>query len=202
MSAQPQQQAMKEYKVVVLGGGGVGKSALTIRLVSDDFLEEYDPTIEDSYRKQCDLDGQTVVLDVLDTAGQDDFAALRDAWMREAEGFLLVYSITKRATFEEVQTLYTRIQRVKEDEETGTHIVLVGNKCDLDDSRKVTYDEGQELANEWRCDFYETSAKTKINHIAPFYQCARLIRDARDTEHENPDSKKTAGNCCEGCILM
>lgn len=91
---------------------------------------------------------------------------------------------------------------MKEDEDSGVHIVLVGNKCDLDDSRKVTYDEGQELANEWRCDFYETSAKTKINHIAPFYQCARLIRDARDTEHENPDSKKTAGNCCEGCILM
>eukprot|EP00490_Sorites_sp_Unknown_P007071 CAMPEP_0114656500 /NCGR_PEP_ID=MMETSP0191-20121206/12423_1 /TAXON_ID=126664 /ORGANISM="Sorites sp." /LENGTH=80 /DNA_ID=CAMNT_0001873811 /DNA_START=37 /DNA_END=276 /DNA_ORIENTATION=- len=70
----------KEYKIVVLGGGGVGKSALTIRLVNDNFLEEYDPTIEDSYRKQCDIDGTPCMLDILDTAGQDDFAALRDAW--------------------------------------------------------------------------------------------------------------------------
>ena len=62
MSSQPQQHKIQEYKVVVLGGGGVGKSALTIRLVSDDFLEEYDPTIEDSYRKQCDLDGKSVML--------------------------------------------------------------------------------------------------------------------------------------------
>ena len=59
---QPQQPKIEEYKIVVLGGGGVGKSALTIRLVSDDFLEEYDPTIEDSYRKQTELDGKSVML--------------------------------------------------------------------------------------------------------------------------------------------
>lgn len=181
----------------MLGGGGVGKSALTIRLVSDDFLEEYDPTIEDSYRKQCELDGQTVMLDVLDTAGQDDFAALRDAWMREAEGFLLVYSITKKATFEEVQTLYQRILRVKEDEDSGVHIVLVGNKCDLTDSRQVSYEEGAELAREYDCTFYETSAKTKINNLEPFYQCARLIRDARVPETDViEEAEPMCSNCC------
>ena len=99
--------------------------------------------------------------------------------MREAEGFVLVYSITKKATYEEVQTLYQRILRVKEDEDSGVHLVLVGNKCDLTDSRKVSYDEGVELAKEWNCAFYETSAKEKINNLDPFYECARLIRDAR-----------------------
>jgi len=191
---------MKEYKIVVLGGGGVGKSALTIRLVSDEFLEEYDPTIEDSYRKQCELDGQTVMLDVLDTAGQDDFAALRDAWMREAEGFLLVFSITKRATFDEAKELRTRILRVKEDEDSGVHIVLVGNKCDLEDSRKVSYDEGQSLAKEWNCTFFETSAKEKINNLDPFYQCARLVRDARVPEIEPKEDDGKWNGC--SCLLL
>jgi len=68
MTSNPMDGKMTEYKLVVLGGGGVGKSALTIRLVTDNFLDEYDPTIEDSYRKQVQIDNQTALLDVLDTA--------------------------------------------------------------------------------------------------------------------------------------
>eukprot|EP00485_Elphidium_margaritaceum_P006026 CAMPEP_0202697088 /NCGR_PEP_ID=MMETSP1385-20130828/10418_1 /ASSEMBLY_ACC=CAM_ASM_000861 /TAXON_ID=933848 /ORGANISM="Elphidium margaritaceum" /LENGTH=198 /DNA_ID=CAMNT_0049353455 /DNA_START=39 /DNA_END=635 /DNA_ORIENTATION=- len=186
-----------EYKIVVLGGGGVGKSALTIRLVNGDFVEEYDPTIEDSYRKQMQLDKETVMLDVLDTAGQDDFAALRDAWMREAEGFLLVYSITKEATFDEAKELYNRIQRVKEDEEDAhIHLVLVGNKCDLETQRQVEFVDGKALADEWGCPFYETSAKTKINNIEPFFDCCRLIRDA-NKHAVQPIIEKNPGCACQ-----
>eukprot|EP00483_Globobulimina_turgida_P000273 UN00273 len=199
---QPQQHKIPEYKIVVLGGGGVGKSALTIRLVSDDFLEEYDPTIEDSYRKQCDLDGRSVMLDVLDTAGQDDFAALRDAWMREAEGFLLVYSITKRATFDEVMALYARIMRVKEDEETPVHIIIVGNKCDLVNQREVATQEGKSLANDWECAFFETSAKTKINNLEPFYECARLIRDGDETSQTPEINTKSNDGCNCLCHIL
>eukprot|EP01084_Bolivina_argentea_P056829 103936_1 len=90
-----------EYKIVVLGGGGVGKSALTIRLVTDNFLDEYDPTIEDSYRKQVEIDNRPALLDILDTAGQEEFSSMQDQWMREGKGFLLVYSITSTATFDE-----------------------------------------------------------------------------------------------------
>jgi GTPase KRas protein len=82
-----------EYKLVVLGGGGVGKSALTIRLVTDNFLDEYDPTIEDSYRKQVMIDDETALLDILDTAGQEEFSSMQDQWMRDGQGFLLVYNI-------------------------------------------------------------------------------------------------------------
>ena len=81
---------------MVLGGGGVGKSALTIRLVNDNFLEEYDPTIEDSYRKNATMDEVvngvlnkvSVRIDILDTAGQEEFSAMQDLWMREGQGFL------------------------------------------------------------------------------------------------------------------
>lgn len=60
---------MREYKIVVLGSGGVGKSALTVQFVQGIFVEKYDPTIEDSYRKQVEVDGQQCMLEILDTAG-------------------------------------------------------------------------------------------------------------------------------------
>ena len=117
--------------------------------------------------------------------------------MREAEGFLLVYSITKRATFDEVAALYARIMRVKEDEESKVHLVLVGNKCDLDDQRQVGIDEGRSLANDWDCPFYETSAKNKINNTEPFFHCARLIRDGENEEDVNPQPSKPTGCSCQ-----
>lgn len=115
--------------------------------------------------------------------------------MREAEGFLLVYSIAKRPTFDEVTALYARIMRVKEDEESKVHIILVGNKCDLEDQRAVSIDEGKSLANEWNCPFYETSAKTKINNTEPFFDCARLIRDG---DKQQIDTIQTSSNS-SGC---
>ncbi|KAF9578745.1 Ras GTPase, partial [Lunasporangiospora selenospora] len=72
MSKQPN-QLMREYKLVVVGGGGVGKSALTIQFIQSHFVDEYDPTIEDSYRKQCQIDDEICLLDVLDTAGQEEY---------------------------------------------------------------------------------------------------------------------------------
>ena len=70
-----------EYKITVLGSGGVGKSALTIRLITGTYEANYDPTIEDSYRKQVQIDGQPALLDILDTAGQEEYAALQDQCM-------------------------------------------------------------------------------------------------------------------------
>lgn len=79
---------------------GVGKSALTIQFIQSHFVDEYDPTIEDSYRKQCQIDAEPALLDVLDTAGQEEYSAMREQYMRTGEGFLLVYSITSRNSFE------------------------------------------------------------------------------------------------------
>jgi len=176
----------QEYKIVVLGGGGVGKSALTIRLVTDNFLDEYDPTIEDSYRKSVMIDSKTALLDILDTAGQEEFSSMQDQWMREGKGFLLVYSITSRATFEEVQTLYEKILRSKDAE--NVPIVLAGNKCDLETERQVTYEEGKNQAAEWGAPFYETSAKEKINNETAFFEVVRQIR--QEHESSNASAKK------------
>ena len=93
---------MTEYKLVIVGGGGVGKSALTIQLIQNHFIDEYDPTIEDSYRKQVTIDNETCLLDILDTAGQEEYSAMRDQYMRTGQGFILTYAITSRQSFDEI----------------------------------------------------------------------------------------------------
>lgn len=76
-------------------------------------MDEYDPTIEDSYRKNCIIDGEPALLDVLDTAGQEEYSAMREQYMRTGEGFLLVYSVTSRSSFEELTTFYQQIPELK-----------------------------------------------------------------------------------------
>merc|ERR1719145_541323 len=110
-------ETAEEFKIVVLGGGGVGKSALTIRLVTDNFLDEYDPTIEDSYRKQVSIDGKPALLDILDTAGQEEYAALQDQWIREGDGFLIVYAINSAESFDEAEVMHDKISRIRDSED-------------------------------------------------------------------------------------
>ena len=145
----------------------MGKSALVIRLVTDNFLDEYDPTIEDSYRKQVVIDSDPAILDILDTAGQEEYSSMQDQWMREGKGFMLVYSVADRASFDEITVFKDKILRAKELDKVP--IVLVGNKCDLDASeRQISTEEGQELAKQMECPFLETSAKAKINNKSCF----------------------------------
>lgn len=76
-------------------------------------MEKYDPTIEDSYRKQVEVDGQQCMLEILDTAGTEQFTAMRDLYMKNGQGFILVYSITAQSTFNDLQDLREQILRVK-----------------------------------------------------------------------------------------
>ncbi|KAI5953769.1 RAS1 [Candida theae] len=171
---------LREYKLVVVGGGGVGKSALTIQLIQSHFVDEYDPTIEDSYRKQCTIDGEQVLLDILDTAGQEEYSAMREQYMRTGEGFLLVYSINSRNSLEELQTFYEQILRVKDRDQVP--VLVVGNKCDLEMERQVSYEEGQALANSFNCPFVETSAKLRINVEEAFFDLVKYVRASEESE--------------------
>lgn len=164
---------LKEYKLVVVGGGGVGKSALTIQLIQSHFVDEYDPTIEDSYRKQCSVDNEQVMLDILDTAGQEEYLAMREQYMRTGEGFLLVYAINSRTSLEELQVFYEQIQRVKDAD--NVPVLVVGNKSDLEIERQVSFEEGAAFAKSLGCPFLETSAKQRINVEEAFYGLVRAI---------------------------
>ncbi|KAI8868547.1 ras protein, partial [Ramicandelaber brevisporus] len=167
-------QLAREYKICALGAGAVGKSALTFSFVQQTFISDYDPTIEDSYRKQCVIDDEVAIVEVTDTAGQEEYSAMREQYLRAGEGFLLVYSITSRSSFEEVMTIYQQILRVKDVDYFP--VLLVANKCDLAMERQVSTNEGRELARMFNCRFIETSAKLRVNVDEAFYGLVREIR--------------------------
>ncbi|KAF3842908.1 hypothetical protein F7725_001757, partial [Dissostichus mawsoni] len=163
------------YKLVVVGDGGVGKSALTIQFFQKIFVPDYDPTIEDSYLKHTEIDGQWAILDVLDTAGQEEFSAMREQYMRTGDGFLIVFSVTDKASFEHVDRFHQLILRVKDRE--AFPMVLVANKVDLVHLRKITTDQGQEMAAKHNITYIETSAKDPpMNVDKAFHELVRVIR--------------------------
>eukprot|EP01084_Bolivina_argentea_P017728 33075_1 len=109
-----------KYSIVVLGAHGTGKSALTIRLVTNNFLDEgyvdfFDASLEDSYFKSVDIDGRGCHLNILDTCGHEEFSSFESQWFREGQAFLVVYSITSRTTFDEAIRMRERILRTKEE---------------------------------------------------------------------------------------
>uniref|UniRef100_A0AAX7V0M5 Zgc:55558 n=1 Tax=Astatotilapia calliptera TaxID=8154 RepID=A0AAX7V0M5_ASTCA len=204
---------MTEYKLVVVGAGGVGKSALTIQLIQNHFVDEYDPTIEartggaalsarlcmkhqdeeDSYRKQVVIDGETCLLDILDTAGQEEYSAMRDQYMRTGEGFLCVFAINNSKSFEDVHLYREQISRVKDSD--SVPMVLVGNKSDLS-TRTVKTQQAQELARSYGVPFVETSAKTRQGVEEAFYSLVREIRRYKETNRSNKKSKKNTQRRC------
>ncbi|KAH3762620.1 Ras GTPase [Pelomyxa schiedti] len=172
-----------EYKLVVLGGGAVGKSSLTCMLCMSHFIESYDPTIEDSYRTQFEVEGRVVVLDILDTAGQEDYSAMRSQYMRCGRGFLVVYSITSRPSFAECADLRIQLCRNLDRDEVDRRpapVVLVGNKCDLVGERKVSAREGADFADSCGWKHIETSAKNHMNVEEAFRMLVRAVDECED----------------------
>jgi GTPase KRas protein len=135
------------------------------------------------------------MLEVLDTAGQEEYTALRDQWIRDGEGFVLVYSISSRSSFTRIQKFHHQIQRVKESSSSPSSypgsplsaiappphvpVMLVGNKSDRVTEREVSTQEGHALARELGCDFVEASAKNCINVEKAFYDVVRQLRRQR-----------------------
>ncbi|KAJ0062601.1 hypothetical protein NL108_018377 [Boleophthalmus pectinirostris] len=191
------QASLALHKVIMVGSGGVGKSALTLQFMYDEFVEDYEPTKADSYRKKVVLDGEEVQIDILDTAGQEDYAAIRDNYFRSGEGFLLVFSITEHESFTATAEFREQILRVKEEE--GVPLLVVGNKCDLEDRRQVSLEEATTRAQDWGVPYVETSAKTRANVDKVFFDLMREVRKKKMSESKDkngPSGKKKKKRCC------
>lgn len=184
-----------EYKVTLLGAGGVGKSALTLRIISGQFTPTYNPTIEDYYRHDTNVEGVGhCIVEILDTAGTEQFASMRQLYISNGEAFALIYSVENRDSFEEVQELYEQLQETKKTKDIT--VVLVGNKCDLKSQRVVQTQEGVSVAKTLmnNCTFMETSAKdgTNVEEFFDALVCA-VDRKARGLPEKETMRKSFRG---------
>ncbi|KAK6165423.1 hypothetical protein SNE40_022352 [Patella caerulea] len=202
MSKAKTQQPAVIHKVIMVGSGGVGKSALTLQFMYDEFVEDYEPTKADSYRKKVILDGEEVQIDILDTAGQEDYAAIRDNYFRSGEGFLCVFSITEQESFQATADFREQILRVKNDE--NIPFLLVGNKMDLDNKRQVSSEEASRRSGEWKVNYVETSAKTRANVDKVFFDLMREIRSRKmdASKQNNGKQRKNKDRSKKKCVIL
>ncbi|KAF2967343.1 hypothetical protein GQX73_g6206 [Xylaria multiplex] len=169
---------VETHKIVVLGDGGSGKTALVIQASLNHFVETYDPTIEDTYLKRTIVDGIPCLLELTDTAGQEEYASLRDQWIKDGEAYLICYSITRWSSFTRVRMCFDEIRRIMDSnvDFDPSLITIAGNKSDSSLEREVSPLEGLALARDLGCNFVETSAKMGENVEQVFTELVRLRR--------------------------
>ncbi|XP_076472024.1 ras-related and estrogen-regulated growth inhibitor-like [Babylonia areolata] len=169
----PKARMAPDSKIMVLGMAAVGKSALVVRFLTNRFIWEYDPTLESTYKHVTTIDEEPVVLEILDTAGQESLCQ-REGSARWADGYVLVYAINDRASFESLASLKQYLDDLKK---TNVQCVLVANKSDLLHERRVESSEGEALAQDMACAFYETSASDGGSDITElFHELHREIK--------------------------
>ncbi|CAF4538290.1 unnamed protein product, partial [Rotaria magnacalcarata] len=156
--------------------------------------------IEDSYIQHVEVDRQVCVLDVLDTAGQEEFSALREQYMRKGDGFLIVYSVIDPNSCKNIRQFYNQILRVKD--RKFYPMVLVANKIDLVHLRRISEEEGRELAAELKIPYIETSAKVPPKNVdVAFHELVRVIRQQMQTQNPIKRKRKKRRNT-NRCSLM
>ncbi|PIL32176.1 transporter [Ganoderma sinense ZZ0214-1] len=177
----------QRYTAVVLGAGGVGKSALVMRYGKNIFLEQYDPTIEEEYDLSVEFGGKRSILHVIDTAGIEQFTGINESYIQRGIGFVLVFSLTQEATLKDVDHIRQEIYRIKDGDEAWT-------KMDLRGEREISSDRMHELAVKWGVPFYETSAK-KGWYVSEVFEDA-LARMRKKYPLGEPKGKKRRRDQC------
>ncbi|MHA1804560.1 MAG: GTP-binding protein [Promethearchaeota archaeon] len=162
------------YKLILGGAGGVGKTSIVHRFVENTFQSEYKSTIGTSImKKECEFEGldSKVRFVIWDLAGQAQFARVRQKYLANAEAGILVFDVTRKETFDEIEQWYGEIKPASE----SISLILVGNKIDLEDQREVSQEQGEDLAKKLGISYIETSALTGANINDAFKMLALQI---------------------------
>jgi small GTP-binding protein len=188
----------RKFVLSVLGAAGVGKSAVIMRYVSNRFVAEYDPTIEDYFTKNTSFEGDPVSASILDTAGMEDYRALKDHWIDRKEGFVLIYSVDIASSVTRIREDIAKIKDRYEmrDPRKAPVIVIAANKVDKP-SRFVSEHEGQALAAELGVRYFEISAKSGHNIEEMFTFIIRTLRNRSMMSQRMQDV-----SCCASCVLL
>lgn len=191
-------------KLLLIGDSGVGKSCCLLRFSEDSFTPSFITTIGIDFKiRTIELDGKRVKLQIWDTAGQERFRTITTAYYRGAMGILLVYDVTDQRSFENIRTWFANVEQHATE---GVNKILIGNKCDWEEKRVVSTEQGEALAQELGIPFLEVSAKSNINIDKAFYNLAADIKKRIiDTAKTDPASSSVAvgrapaessGKCC------
>lgn len=149
--------SQRARKIAVVGARSVGKSSLTVQYVENHFVESYYPTIENQFSKTVKVNNKEYAIEILDTAGQDEFSIMNQKYLIGVHGYVFVYSIASKSSFETLRVIRDKILN-----SAGTDnipMIIVGNKKDLSSMRQVSSEEGAAMASEFKCRFIECSAK-------------------------------------------
>jgi len=178
--------SLSEVKIAVVGAPGVGKSALTVRFLTKRYIGEYDHQSETRYKHEILVDGDPVIFEICDTCPKNLEELPTSETMSWADGFVLVYSITDRASFNYIKQVWQHIQDLR-----GTHgkevpMVLLGNKGDMVHLRQVSSEEGEILAKDFDCNFGEVAAADQVVEVAEAFH--ELCRDVHLARRKNKTS--------------
>ena len=149
------------YKIIIIGDTCVGKSNILSRYLKDEFKEDAKATVGvELGTKFLKIKNIGAKLQIWDTAGQERYRSITSSYYKGSHGCFIVYDITNEASFQSIDKWFEQAQK---EASKDISIILVGNKCDLENERKVTKEKGEEKAKNFNCPFFETSALSKIN---------------------------------------
>lgn len=181
------------FKLLLIGDSGVGKTCVLFRFSEDAYNSTFISTIGIDFKiRTIELDGKRIKLQIWDTAGQERFRTITTAYYRGAMGIILVYDITNEKSFDNIRNW---IRNIEEHASSDVEKMIIGNKCDMNDRRKVSKERGAELALEYNVKFLETSAKASINVEESFITLARDIKCKID---KKMDGNGAGGNRSRG----
>jgi Ras-related protein Rab-1A len=149
------------FKILLVGNSNVGKSSLFLRFVDEIWKENFVPTIGVDFKiKSIKIDNKIIKLQIWDTAGQERFRSILSSYYKGANGILLLYDITNVNSFKNLSNWLIDIEK---NSSKNVKKILIGNKCDLNELRKIPINKGKEFADTYNMKFIETSAKNNVN---------------------------------------